>query len=82
LIERADDERGPFGEHLRSKLSDLQEGVELMEGMKTVLNPETKPDRDMSYRLHGAGLITFKDHDHAVPANLLYHRYFKRILNV
>lgn len=82
LIERADDERGPFGEHLRAKLSDLREGEGLVEGMRKVLIPETAPDRDMAYRLHGAGLIGFRDHDRAVPANLLYHRYFKRVLNV
>jgi len=82
LIERADDERGPFGEHLRAKLSDLQEMPGLLEGMKRVLMPETAPDRDMAYRLHGAGLIRFRDHAHAVSANLLYHRYFKKILHV
>ena len=81
LIERADDERGPFGEHLRAKLADLQTKPKLLGEMKKVLIPGTQVDRDMAYRLCGSGLISFTDHGQAVPANLLYYRYFKKVLN-
>ncbi len=82
LIEQAHDERGPFGEHLRAKLADLQEDPHLLDGMRQVLDPEMSPDRDMAHRLHGAGLIMFKTNERAVPANLLYARYFRKVLNV
>jgi hypothetical protein len=82
LIEQADDERGIFGDQLRAKIVDIQKMPNLLEGMKKVLIPETEPDQDIADRLHGAGLVSFKNDGKAVPANLLYYRYFKKVLSV
>ena len=80
LIEKADEERGPFGEHLRAKLADLRADTELLQGMRQILDPEDEPGEDLYYRLHGAGLAVRHELGRIDPANLLYARYFKRTL--
>jgi hypothetical protein len=79
LMEQADDERGPFGDHLRALLMKLHEKQELMDAMKQVIRTGTMPDQDLYYRLYGAGLVRRKG-KRISPSNLLYARYFKKAI--
>ncbi len=79
LIENADDERGPFGDHLRSLLINLHGNSKLLSGMKKVIHNGSLPDQDTYYRLYGAGLIRHEQH-RVNPANLLYARFFRDAL--
>jgi hypothetical protein len=79
LIEHAADERGPFGDHLRSLLVKLDEKPDLLAAMKQVIYAREVSDRDLYYRLYGAGLVRRED-DRVSPANALYARYFRKAL--
>jgi hypothetical protein len=47
--------------------------------MKRLIRDGTAPNRDLYYRLFGAGLVQ-RDGDRVNPANLLYARYFRKAL--
>jgi hypothetical protein len=79
LIEQASEERGPFGDHLRALLMKLHEKPELLNAMKQVVRTGMLSDRDLYYRLYGAGLVR-REGKRINPANLLYARYFKTAL--
>ncbi len=79
LWQRADDERGPFGDHLRALLMKLHERPELLAAMKQAIRTGTVDDPDLYWRLYGAGLVR-REGQRIDPANLLYARFFKNAL--
>jgi AAA-like domain/TIR domain len=78
LMAQAADSDGPFGEHLRSRSFLLQQQRDMLTAMQTVITRNAELDRDAFYRLHAAGLVDRRGKD-AVPANLLYARFFKHL---
>jgi hypothetical protein len=80
LDRHAADDDGPFGEHLRTKLSQLQRRPELLEVFGSLIRRGVQPSQDDYWRLHAAGLANRRQDGTVVPANLLYARFFQRIL--
>jgi pimeloyl-ACP methyl ester carboxylesterase len=80
LTRKAADDNGPFGEHLRAKLTQLQRRLELGAALKQLIRREVQPAEPAYYRLHAAGLVLRDDRGRIVPANLLYARFFERVL--
>jgi hypothetical protein len=80
LANEAADDDGYFIEHLKALLLKVQ-AAKLQEVLRETIRTGEVPGRDMAayYRLNGAGILT-KDGDRVVPANLLYARFFKRML--
>lgn len=79
LMKRAAESDGPFGDHLRALLFQLNAQDGLMGGFKRLIHSGTQPNTDMYHRLHGAGLVR-RDEGRVIPANLLYARFFKSVL--
>jgi hypothetical protein len=79
LMRTADDERGPFGDHLRALLSRLHRKTALIDGLRQVIARGTAPTDDAYYRLQGAGLVR-RDEGRVVAANALYASFFGRVL--
>lgn len=81
LVARAADYNGPYGEHLRALLLRLRTGKpELLEAMRRLTKSQTAPSQEISDRLGGAGLVRIDEQHRAVPANLVYARFFKGVL--
>jgi len=78
LMHDAADSEGPFGDHLRAKLMQLQQQGELMDAMGQVVTLGKAPSHLAYSKLHGAGLV-ISDSGRDVPANLLYARFFKDV---
>jgi hypothetical protein len=80
LLQRATDEDGPFGEHLRSKLLLLHQ-AKLEDAMSEIIRTGvlSKKDHSTYYRLQAAGFVR-REEGKVLPANLLYARFFKTIL--
>jgi len=76
----ADSDQGPFADHLKALLM-LLHRAGLEEAMREVVKRARVPgdDRLTFYRLRGAGLVT-EAGGRTVPANLLYARFFKKVL--
>jgi AAA-like domain len=76
----ADSDEGPFADHLKALLMALHRAG-LEEAMREVVKRGRVPgdDRLMYYKLRGAGLVT-EENGAIVPANLLYARFFKKLL--
>ena len=87
LLANAEDDRGPFGDHLRGFLLRLHEDRDLINALAEVLQHKTC-DLRMFFRLRGAGLVYQKEEEvergrkRAVmlPRCELYARYFKERL--
>ncbi len=77
LLDQAANDDGPFGDHLRSKLFQMQKQDGLLRAMKQIIANSSVSWEDHFYRLRGAGLIT-RDGDRVVPTNLLYAQFFKQ----
>ena len=78
LFETALEDRGPFGDHLRYHLFQLNNKPELVTGFRQVILNNTCPD-DIFYRLRGAGLVT-QQVVGILPRCQLYAEYFKQRL--
>jgi AAA-like domain len=65
---------------LRAKLTQLQRTPELRESLKQLIRRSVKPAERAYYRLQAAGLLRRDDPGRIVPANLLYARFFARVL--
>lgn len=76
----ADGDPGPFADHLKALLM-LLHRAGLEEAMREVVRRARIPgdDRLTFYRLRGAGLVK-EENGRPAPANLLYARFFKRVL--
>jgi len=80
IFEKATDDRGPFGDHLRYHLFRLHERDDLIESLRQVLKNGSCSD-DVFFRLRGAGLV--KNEGKAVaPRCPLYGAYFREHLHV
>ncbi len=79
LLNSADDERGPFGEHLRALFAKLYQYHELLRAFRTAIRTGKIDNPDHYYRLYGAGLVR-RESGRINPANLLYARFFKGML--
>lgn len=79
LIDTAADSDGPFGDHLRALLFKVMQQPDLATALKKLIQSNAQPNTDMYHRLHGAGLAR-REEGRVVPANLLYARFFKRVL--
>jgi hypothetical protein len=75
LLTHADDENGPFGDHLRRHLSRFSERPELAQAMLTIIRRQTCPDELLYNRLHGAGLAV-RVGERILPRCELYADYF------
>ncbi len=79
LLDAAAQEDGPFGDHLRARLTKVCRKPELLAGMRQVIAHGTCADLDTYHRLHGAGLVR-REGNRINPANLLYAKYFRAVL--
>jgi len=80
LFSQASEERGPFGDHLRNYLFRLHNKESLISGLQLVIKRNKCPDRDVYFRLRGAGLVREQE-DLIIPRNELYAEYFRKHLN-
>ena len=74
LIQRAHEESGPFGDHLRS-LRKLLSAPQLLEAMRQLVRHGAVPDADSFHRLSSAGLCV-QQNGRIIPSCDLYRRVF------
>jgi AAA domain-containing protein/TIR domain-containing protein len=81
LFDRAIDDRGPFGDHLRYHLFRIHDKEELIEGVRNVWLNNVCDDEHLFFRLHGAGLVKRAGHS-VQPRCQLYADFFmERIIS-
>jgi hypothetical protein len=80
LHEHASDDDGPFGEHLRAKLSQLSRRPELSKAMARLVSSGTQMDAALVYRLSAAGLVRRQRDGKIVAANEIYKNFLQRAL--
>jgi hypothetical protein len=80
LFTRASTNDGPFGEHLRARLSEIARYPELADAYRRLLRRESQPSPEVGHRLEALGLARRSAAEGLAPANLLYTRYFDRAL--
>ena len=78
LCSQAAQDNGPFGEHLRAMLSNLNAAEGLLAALKQVVEDGRVPRIDDFYRLEGAGLVR-RMGDRIVPANQIYADFFRSL---
>lgn len=76
LCRKAADDDGPFGDHLRAMLSNLQAGDGLLGALKVLIRQSTVSRLSDFYRLEGAGLARRVD-GRMVPSNRIYADFFR-----
>jgi AAA-like domain/TIR domain len=81
LFDRATEDRGPFGDHLRYHIFRMHDQKRLIEGMGQVIERKTLADENVFFRLRGAGLVRSEGRA-VVPRCQLYADYFREHLNV
>ncbi len=81
LLERAPNDRGPFGDHLRYHLFQLHGHDDLIEGMYQVIRHQRCADPEIFWRLRCAGLVR-RDDSRVKPRCKLYADYFRGRLYV
>jgi hypothetical protein len=81
LFSRASEERGPFGDHLRNHLFRLYNKEALVSGLQIVIKKNICPDKNVYFRLRGAGLVREQEDGRIVPRNGLYAEYFRKHQN-
>lgn len=79
LFAGAQEERGPFGDHLRAHLLRLHEAPDLVVGLRGILRNHLCPDERIYFRLRGAGLVR-REGSAVVPRYPLYDAYFREHL--
>jgi hypothetical protein len=77
--ETAADPDGPLGDHLRALLLKLNQLPELLESFTRLIVNSTEPSQEVTDRLAGAGLVVRRG-TRVIPANMVYARFFKRVL--
>lgn len=80
LFLTADEDYGPFGDHLRTLLFHLHDKRELIEGMRQVIRHGQCADDRIFHRLRGAGLVS-RGGKGLAPRCRLYADFFRRRLN-
>lgn len=79
LFATAQEERGPFGDHLRAHLLRLHEAPDLVAGLRGILRNGLCPDERSYFRLRGAGLVR-REGTAVLPRYPLYDAYFREHL--
>jgi len=77
LCSDAAQHNGPFGEHLRAMLSNLNVRAGLLAALKQAIESGKVQEEDF-YRLEGAGLVRRINH-RIVPANQIYADFFRSL---
>jgi serine/threonine protein kinase len=80
LEARADQDEGPFGDHLRRILVSLTQDAALSEVVRGVLQGKPCPTPETFYRLRSAGLIAGDSASDARPRCQLYATYLEKRL--
>ncbi len=80
LLERACDDDGPFGDHLRNYLFRMANQEKLKAGLVQVIRSQRCSDEHIFFQLRGAGLVKRIDNK-VLPRNQLYADYFEKRLN-
>lgn len=81
LVERAADDRGPFGDHLRYHLFRLHNKSELVEALRQIIRNRRCQDDLIFFRLRGAGLVR-REGKAELMRCALYEDYFREHLHV
>jgi len=77
LVETADHDDGPFGDHLKRLLISVSQFPNVLQAMKSSLGLEEHADPESIARLVAAGVLRVDSKGQAVPACDLYSRYLK-----
>ncbi len=80
LEKQADQDEGPFGDHLHRILVSLSQDRKLMDVVKGVLRGDPCPDPESFYRLRSAGLMAGDSTQNVEPRCKLYAKYLGRHL--
>ncbi|MBK9314130.1 MAG: AAA-like domain-containing protein [Acidobacteria bacterium] len=80
LEKQADQDEGPFGDHLHRILVSLNQDRNLMDVVKGVLRGDPCPDPESFYRLRSAGLMAGDSTQNVEPRCRLYAKYLGRHL--
>lgn len=80
LIDQADWDAGPFGDHLKRTLASVSRLPAVLEYTREVLAGTARPNQDAYYRLHAAGVIKQDRSGKIVFRCDLYHRYLQKRL--
>jgi hypothetical protein len=80
LFERASEDRGPFGDHLRYHLFRLHRNEALTQCLRGVIRDHACPSQEDFFRLRGAGLVR-SEGQAVVPRCELYAGYFRERLD-
>ena len=76
----ADDEDGPFGDHLRRIAASLEQDKDLSEVVRGILQQQPCPTQESFYRLRSAGLMIGNSAREARPRCQLYATYLEKRL--
>jgi len=76
LFDRATDDRGPFGDHLRYHLFRMHDKPDLVSALRKVISHNICQDEHIFFRLRGAGLVRRGEGRAIVPRCQLYAQYF------
>jgi hypothetical protein len=80
MLDKAYEDDGPFGDHLRNYLFRMGDQEKLKAGLVQVIKNQRCPDEHVFFRLRGAGLVKRVD-SKVIPRNKLYADYFGRRLH-
>jgi hypothetical protein len=80
MLDKAYEDDGPFGDHLRNYLFRMGDQEKLKAGLVQVIKNQRCPDEHVFFRLRGAGLIK-RIGNAVLPRNQLYAGYFGKRLN-
>lgn len=77
LLEKADSDDGPFGEHLRRLALSIRQEAELVSAVRTVISGEGTLSPDLFFRLRSSGVLVGDNPSNAKLRCELYQRYLK-----
>jgi hypothetical protein len=77
VLKGACDDDGPFSEHLRHYLLQLDQNQEQRMAMKSVIQNHTCPTDDLFYQLRSSGLVVGPSRTNVQPRCELYRQYFQ-----
>ena len=80
MLEKACEDNGPFGDHLRNYLFRMGGQEKLKAGLVQVIRNQRCSDEHIFFQLRGAGLVKRVD-TKVLPRNKLYADYFGKRLN-
>lgn len=80
LLEKACEDDGPFGDHLRNYLFRMGDQEKLKSGLIQALNTQRCSDEHVFFQLRGSGLVK-RVEGKVMPRNQLYADYFRKRMN-